>query len=510
MSINLRKLILGLLVVSLSCVTFPFRGFAATDVEFVLDISGSMKQKLNGETQIDSARRALNNALKEISPESLVALRVYGHRVEQTNKAESCKDTELVVPFQKLNTALIEQKANALTPRGYTPIALSLRETRNDLLDVAVGRETERTIILLTDGEETCGGDPVGEVEKLKAEGFHLTIYTIGFNVNDLGRKQLQAIASAGGGKYYEARNAQELTESLRDAAKESTVVQKEKKTYGEAIRGGSSYEDAVQLPFNKELKLDHHQRKNDFDYFYFEATPADGITVSLATLEKGINERSPGKMVETDYPYAGMQIHGSNREKIKGEEIVGDRNGRRELVLRVPAPGKYYLLIGSTYEAQNKDHVTFQAKKESRGDLGGSVDAGSDIDSALALTGEKFIKNFIGGPDRIDYFSFTAKKGEKYIVGVIPSGKPTAYFSAKVIDEFKQEMMRQGSKTSGSGFKSEPFLITEDGTFYLEISYEYDDLVEYSFILRKVSSEAVEGGTPATQTEAPSAEGLR
>ncbi len=104
--------------------------FADGDIEFILDISGSMQQKLNGESQIDSARAATLNALNEIKINQLVALRVYGHRVDQSKKEESCKDTELLIPFKQLDKQEFSAKIQDLTPRGYTPIAYSLEQSR--------------------------------------------------------------------------------------------------------------------------------------------------------------------------------------------------------------------------------------------------------------------------------------------------------------------------------------------------------------------------------------------
>ena len=475
------------------------------DVEFVLDLSGSMRQKLGNETQIESARKALEQALAELPPQQLVAVRTYGHRVDQTDKNASCKDTELIVPFKPVDVKEIVAKVGGLTPKGYTPIAYSLQETRNDLYDVGIAREAERVIILLSDGEETCGGDPVQVLRQLEKEGFKVKVFTVGFNVNDVARKQLEAIAAESGGKYFDAKDAGQLNASLKEAAKASIVtIDKEKKQYGDKIRGGNSYEDAVALPLNVELRLDHHQKKEDLDYFYLEAPAGAEIAVTFSTLDRGIERRSDGSIIENQYPYHGVQIHDSKRTKLKAGDILAEKFKSSEIRATAQAEGRYYVLVGSGYSDINGDYSTFKVSVERKGDLAGEADAGADLAQALPIRPQRYEPNYIGDSDDIDMFALEAKAGDSLTLGVVPIGKSNSYFTLRVIDEFKQQLASESS-SSGAGVKTkQPVVIPEDGTYYLEVGYQGDDHVSYALVVKK--KESLEGGAKpeGAEGEAP------
>jgi hypothetical protein len=472
---------------------------AETNIQFVLDISGSMRQKLGNETQLESAIQALSQALGEIPPDGLVAVRVYGHRVIQLKKEESCKDTELLVPFQKLNREAILAKVKELTPLGYTPIAYSLRETRNDLYDVSVDREAERVVVLLTDGEETCGGDPIEVLKQLRAEGFKLKVFTVGFNVNEIARAQLTDIATFTGGKYFDAKDGTALRSALQEATRASVqaaVIDKKKSTYGSAVRGGDSYEDAAPLELNKELKLDHHQKKADFDYFRFEAKRGEKITLELSTLEKGITGVTDGKPSETPLPYAGAAIHNAQRTKVKEVQVIGEPFKRSNAAFVTPADGTYYVLIGSVYSDTNKDQVTFLLKSERLGDAGKDADAGDSPETALPIDSARYPKNFLGDTDKIDMFALNAKKGQRVVVGVIPAANQSYPFYLKLVDEFKQRIFSLSSG-SDAGVKSEPIEIPDDGTYYLEVQNENPTSLEYALVV-KVDGTAAETPPPS------------
>lgn len=471
--------------------------YSKTDIEFIVDLSGSMRKASGGETQIETARKALIKTLSGIPADTFIALRVYGHRVEQTNKAESCKDTELTVPFGKGNKEQLKSKIEALKPKGYTPIALSLEKSKGDF---SVEREADKVIILLSDGEETCGGDPVAVLKKLKEEGFKVVVHTVGFNVDEKTRKQLQDISSFTGGKYFDAKGADQLTKSLEEATQVSLVLDKEKKTYGNEIRGGNSYETAVVLEYDKEYKLDHHQKKKDYDYFYVDLAPGQELAIQMNTLEKGVNLRGE-KPVENAMPYGGLELHGAERTKIKGDVIIGSAHTMKKVIFSAQKEGKYYILVGNTYDDQNKDHFTFKLTSAVKGDLGESKDAGADPKVAMKITPGRYEKNYLGGGDVSDYFSITAKKGDKYFVGVIPNDNfKDAYFTIFWINEYKQKLLNTYSKY-GEGMKTDVLTLPDDGTYYLQIGLSGTKKTAGSYTL---DLKKVEDSPPAT-SESPS-----
>src|SRR5687767_2636528 len=151
----------------------------AARVEIILDVSGSMRASLGAETRMDAARKAIRATLAGIQPDSVVALRLYGHRVSQEDKAASCKDTELAVPFQPVDKAAFQAIVDRATPRGQTPLTYSLEQAARDF---GPASDEERVIILVTDGEESCGGDPTAAAGAGRPPGSSLKVNSIAFD----------------------------------------------------------------------------------------------------------------------------------------------------------------------------------------------------------------------------------------------------------------------------------------------------------------------------------------
>ncbi|MCR6032575.1 VWA domain-containing protein [Nocardioides sp. zg-579] len=179
----------------------------------MLDASGSMKEPdPSGTTKMVAAKRALTSVVDTLPEDSTVGLRVYGDR------SDSCRDSRLVAPLATLDRDALRAAINQTQPTGETPIAHSLREAVKDL-----GPEGRRTIVLVSDGEETCAPNPCQAVRALVGSGIDLRIDTVGFGVGAPARDQLQCIADAGGGTYYDAADAEALTASLAKLSQRAT-----------------------------------------------------------------------------------------------------------------------------------------------------------------------------------------------------------------------------------------------------------------------------------------------
>ncbi|WP_188450434.1 vWA domain-containing protein [Knoellia flava] len=179
----------------------------------MLDASGSMKAKdPSGLTKIEAAKKALTGVVGALPATAQVGLRVYGARVDGKGKPTpaACADTRLVAPIAPLDKARLTSTIGAIKALGETPIAHSLEESMKDL-----GPDGKRNIVLVSDGEESCVPDPCPVVKKLTANGINLQIDTVGFGVDAKARAQLQCIADAGNGTYYDAKDAAGLTTSL-------------------------------------------------------------------------------------------------------------------------------------------------------------------------------------------------------------------------------------------------------------------------------------------------------
>ena len=179
-------------------------------VELVLDASGSMAAEAGGEPKMDAAREAIVDFAGRIPDAAQVALRVYGHvgTNEAADKARSCAGSELLQPFGPVDEGAFARAVGSFEPTGWTPIAASLEAAARDL--AAVGG-SEHVVYLVSDGIETCDGDPVAAARALHASGVRAVVNVIGFDVDADAARQLRAVAEAGGGTYLQADDREEL-----------------------------------------------------------------------------------------------------------------------------------------------------------------------------------------------------------------------------------------------------------------------------------------------------------
>ena len=205
--------------ISFAAVVLPVGAFGQTcntadrSILLILDASGSMNAKLpNGETRIAVAQRAIKGVAGFIPAQTQLSLRMYGAQSPASQK--NCRDTHPAVPFgpASAGAGAITTAVDAAKAQGYTPIAFSLEQAANDFPADA----KERVIVLVSDGKETCQGDPVIAAKALAAK--NITVHTVGFVVDTAARGQLQAIARATGGSYFDAPVGPELPDTLKQA----------------------------------------------------------------------------------------------------------------------------------------------------------------------------------------------------------------------------------------------------------------------------------------------------
>ena len=192
----------------------------ASHVVLVLDASGSMAGKSGGETKMAVAKREAFAFLSHLQDDVPVGLMVYGHRGnnQESGKAESCAATEWAHKIGASKAALTKS-IDALQPTGWTPLGGVLAYAKDELADLPKNEDDKISVpvvYLTSDGEETCGGDPVAEAKALHEAGVRATVNVIGFGVDDETRAQLAAISEAGGGRYFPAEDARALSKQLK------------------------------------------------------------------------------------------------------------------------------------------------------------------------------------------------------------------------------------------------------------------------------------------------------
>jgi len=219
------------------------KGGEAENIMFILDASGSMSQKMGTRSKMDIAKEVMSGLVRDLPSGINVGLTAYGHR-----KKDDCGDVEELSALSLLDNdarEAMQKKIAGMKNLGKTPIAGSVTQVADRLK--ASGQAA--TIVLVSDGEETCEGDPCALVRQLKAAGVRFVLHVIGFDVDEKTKAQLACIAEAGGGKYFGAKNADELLKATQQ------VVQKTEESSGvlklKAMRDGKPL-DAIFTIFAK------------------------------------------------------------------------------------------------------------------------------------------------------------------------------------------------------------------------------------------------------------------
>ena len=212
--VSLRRVLVVLFVLAAALVRVP-SGAAQTDspgLLLIMDASGSMNRDAgNGNTLLDEAKDALREIVIRLPAEANVGLRVYGHRTPNDDQAIGCVDTELVVPVGPIDRAAMTEAIDAFDASGFTPIGLSLQEAVADLGDAG------GTIILVSDGVDTCAPpDPCEVARQLAEDGYITHIHTVGLFLQDQAAvDQLQCIADVGNGTFSGIDSTEHLFDRL-------------------------------------------------------------------------------------------------------------------------------------------------------------------------------------------------------------------------------------------------------------------------------------------------------
>ncbi len=420
-------------------------------MELVMDASGSMAAKLQGRSKMDWAKQALNTTLKNIDEQNIaLAFRAYGfdQSVAKTVK-DSCPNTELLVPFSGPVISRVHAAVKALQPYGYTPIAESLRLAGRDLLP---HRNRHPHILLISDGKETCHGDPVAAVKALRAQGIEVRVHVIGFDLDDEARKQLKAVAAAGGGQFIDARHASDLLRHIQLVLDEVQQVARAAAPgrFGNPVEGGDSIDQAQTLkPGTYTLKKD--LPKGVRRYFYVATKIAEH-----ASIRGNIQKYRPSFKKGAANLAAGFSAHiyTPDGKAVKGRSVlVRQFRGGDVTTGFMDVEGRgFYFAIGDNYVAVHRD-AKFELLVESAGDLKASQEAGKNLRQALVIDTAKKYQASLGLEDRVDTYRLDGKAGKL----VIAFAEPKFRFRVDFLDVMTGKRLGRFVKLAGRASLSLP-----------------------------------------------------
>ncbi|TYB83350.1 VWA domain-containing protein [Maritimibacter fusiformis] len=195
---------------------------AADDVVIVYDASGSMWGQIDGTSKLEIAREVMADLVNEWDEGANLGLVAYGHR-----RKGDCTDIEtLIAPGPVYRGGFIET-VNAIRPVGKTPLTAAVRQAA-ELLSY---RDHPATVVLISDGVETCNADPCALSAELERQGVDFTAHVVGFDLQDETHAALSCIAENTGGLFVPAGSADELHEALaqvKSAVEQQPVAEPE------------------------------------------------------------------------------------------------------------------------------------------------------------------------------------------------------------------------------------------------------------------------------------------
>ncbi len=281
--------------------SFPSRAADPAKVMVVLDASGSMWGQIGGQSKITIARQALRDLMKGWDKDLHVGLSVYGHR-----RKGDCKDIQTLVPVGPLDPQSLMQSVSSIRPKGKTPLSEAVRRAAEELKYT----EEKATVILISDGKETCDADPCELGRQLEKLGVDFTTHVIGFDLKKGEQAGLQCLADNTGGIFINASNPAALLVALTTTVEE--VRKEQKKNISNPVPPKKA-EIKVSKPKAPKTKPGHR-----FSAFLV----SDGAPVE-GNIRWDIYEAKAGA--------AGKRKH-----------ITGNYDARPNFVLK---PGKYYVV---------------------------------------------------------------------------------------------------------------------------------------------------------------------
>lgn len=186
------------------------------NVAILLDSSGSMAAEVSGGQKMELAKSAIQKYASDLPEGSNIMLRVYGHEGTGTNadKAMSCASNEVVYDLGVYDEQKFTDSLDQFAPAGWTPLAGAIEAAEEDL-KAQKGENVRNVIYVVSDGIETCGGDPVAAAASLSESDIQAEVNIIGFDVDNEGQKQLEEVAKAGKGQYKSVYSESELNDYL-------------------------------------------------------------------------------------------------------------------------------------------------------------------------------------------------------------------------------------------------------------------------------------------------------
>lgn len=279
------------------------------NIMIVMDGSGSMWGQIDGEAKMSIARTALRTLVDDLPADGETGLIAYGHR-----RKGDCTDIEILQPPAPDSKAEIVRAVDAISPRGKTPLSASVQLAANTLKY----EEDRATVILITDGIETCDLDPCALGTSLEESGVDFTTHIVGFGLSEREGRQVACLAEETGGRYIEASNAGELADAMAQVAEavdqEAEAVEigtaEATLTAPETVEIGATFEVSWTGP-------DNEDERDYIDLVDIDYTKTSGGYSSWAYAHKGAPQDLRAPAEPGTYKVRYIWVNAAGREVI-------------------------------------------------------------------------------------------------------------------------------------------------------------------------------------------------
>ncbi|MGE0847474.1 MAG: VWA domain-containing protein [Flavobacteriaceae bacterium] len=277
----------------------------------VLDASGSMWGQIGGEAKISIARRVLSDVLPTMPKGTYLGLMAYGHR-EKGN----CGDIEVLIAPAPGSAAEITGMAKDLSPKGKTPLSEAVRQAAEALRYT----EEKATVILVTDGIETCRADPCAVGAELEASGVDFTAHVVGFGLSPEEGRQVACLAESTGGRYFPADDAASLGEALSDTVSEVAQAEPEEPEPAPAALPAASLAAPQSVEIGRRFSVAWDGPGENRDHivlFDAEGNNGDGRIITSRRLANGDLDKKTLELVAPVKPgaYELQYVYGRTRD---------------------------------------------------------------------------------------------------------------------------------------------------------------------------------------------------
>ncbi len=211
----MKNVIFAATLVFISLATSAALAGEASRSIIILDGSGSMWGRIDGQPKLEIARQTIADILRDFPRDRALGLMAYGHR-----RRGDCQDIELLVEPETASAPRVLEAVNAMRFQGKTPLTQSVRQAAQALLYT----EEPATVVLVTDGLETCSNDPCALANELEAAGIDFTAHVVGFGLSQQEGASIQCLADNTGGRYFDAANSADLHKALTETVVQQTV----------------------------------------------------------------------------------------------------------------------------------------------------------------------------------------------------------------------------------------------------------------------------------------------